>query len=155
MKISEEQWKLFVNDCPIYAIDIILFNNEKGIIVGQRINNPAKDKYFVPGGRIYKNETRKNAFKRICNDEIGINLELENTSLIGIYEHFYQNSRWDKEDINTHYIVEARFLKIDSTLIKKANLNSQHSKTLWLKSYEDNKDKLHHYCEPYFKYEHN
>ena len=155
MKITEEQWKLFVNDCPIYAIDIILFNNEKGIIVGQRINNPAKDKYFVPGGRIYKNETRKNAFKRICNDEIGINLELENTSLIGIYEHFYQNSRWDKEDINTHYIVEARFLKIDSTLIKKTNLNSQHSKTLWLKSYDDNKDKLHPYCEPYFKYEHN
>ena len=66
MEISEEQWKSYVKSCPIYAIDIVLFNEDKGIIVGQRINNPAKDKYFVPGGRVYKNETRKNAFKRIC-----------------------------------------------------------------------------------------
>ena len=41
---------------PIFGIDMVVFSRTFGVLMGSRINNPAKGKLFVPGGRVYKNE---------------------------------------------------------------------------------------------------
>jgi colanic acid biosynthesis protein WcaH len=40
------------------------------------LNEPAKGKYFVPGGVIRKNETMQDAFARILKAEVGIEASL-------------------------------------------------------------------------------
>ncbi len=40
----------------IFGIYMVVFSRTFGVLMGIRINNPAKGKLFVPGGRVYKNE---------------------------------------------------------------------------------------------------
>ena len=44
------------------------------ILLGKRKNPPAKNFFFVPGGRIFKSELKKHAFKRILKNELGFSL---------------------------------------------------------------------------------
>tara|TARA_B100000886_G_scaffold325723_1_gene271533 strand:- start:725 stop:1207 length:483 start_codon:yes stop_codon:yes gene_type:complete len=125
--INDSEWKICVENLPIYAIDLIIYFKEGKLLMGKRINNPAKDYLFVPGGRILKNETREKAFERISKNEVGSVLNFVNSKFIGIYEHFYDNSKWVDQKISTHYIVEARLIKIEINTIKKFNLSNQHN----------------------------
>ena len=54
-KISERIWRNCVDSIPIFGIDMIIFSRKCGVLMGRRINNPAKGKFFVPGGRVSKN----------------------------------------------------------------------------------------------------
>jgi len=148
-KLSEEVWKGCVKNNPIFAMDIILFNPKKGILTGKRLNQPAKNKYFVPGGRVFKNESRKKAFERISKIELGKLIKFEDSKLINIFEHFYKNSRWEDENFGTHYIVEARYIIVDTKFETSINLNNQHSELLWIDYNFSNKSIVHNYCYAY------
>ena len=63
-KLSEKIWRTCIDSIPIFGIDMIIFSREFGVLMGRRINNPAKGKLFVPGGRVYKNERIIDAFNR-------------------------------------------------------------------------------------------
>ena len=82
-------------------------NND--VLMGRRVNNPAKDKLFVPGGRIYKNEKIIDAFYRILTNETGLSYNFHETKSLGLYEHFYDVTNWSTNECSTHYIIEARF----------------------------------------------
>ena len=80
------------------------------ILLGKRKNPPAKNFFFVPGGRIFKSELKKNAFKRILNNELGFSLKkghYESVKELGCYEHFYEDNFLDNKDFSTHYLVLA------------------------------------------------
>ena len=153
LKLNEEEWKFVVRSAPIYAMDLIIFSKEKGILLGKRKNNPAKGFYFVPGGRIYKNEKRDLGFKRISTNEIGVTLDFTNSELIDIFEHFYNTSKWSHDEISTHYIVEARLININSEVEKNiTNSDNQHSDFIWVKDTNIQKIDVHPYCKPYLNF---
>lgn len=152
MKIPENIWKICIENNPIFAIDLVIHNKKYGMLTGKRINEPAKGKYFVPGGRIFKNETREDAFERIAKSETGLDLKFIDSKPIGIFEHFYQNSKWEEEDIKTHYIIEARYISINSKIEKFINLDNQHNDFLWLNNSARHKLLIHKYCEPYLNF---
>jgi len=102
--LDSEIFAKIVEYTPLIAIDLIIKNADQNILLGKRMNDPAKGYWFVPGGRIYKNETISEAFSRISFNELGYTLPIENTSFLGVYEHFYKNSFYD-ENVSTHYIV--------------------------------------------------
>ncbi len=53
-----EIFKIVVENTPLFAIDLVVINSKQQILLGKRVNAPAKDYWFVPrGGRVYKNET--------------------------------------------------------------------------------------------------
>tara|TARA_Y100000766_G_C18829410_1_gene567266 strand:- start:428 stop:877 length:450 start_codon:yes stop_codon:yes gene_type:complete len=135
---------------PIFGIDMIIFSREKGILMGHRINNPAKGKLFVPGGRVYKNERISEAFHRILLGETGLTYSFEETTSLGLYEHFYDVTSWSTNKCCTHYIIEARLIEIDTENIKiKINLTDQHSSVEWI-SLEDIASKdIHYYSKLY------
>ena len=149
--IKDSEWKICVQNVPIFAIDLIIYFNDRKLLMGKRINNPAKNYFFVPGGRILKNESRKDAFKRITKDEIGKSFDINKSKFLGIYEHFYSNSIWEGTNISTHYIVEARYLKFEKYNQNKFNLSSQHSslELIDLENYDPNL--IHNYSLTYIK----
>jgi len=70
--------------------------------MGRRINEPAKDNWFVPGGRIFKNEDLKDAFRRICQEELGIELAITKAQLFGAFTHNKEVNVFGKPGISTH-----------------------------------------------------
>ena len=43
-------FKTIVNSTPLVSIDLIIKNSNNEILIGKRINKPAKDYYFTIGG---------------------------------------------------------------------------------------------------------
>jgi len=71
MYLDTKTFKTVIASTPLIAIDLIVVNERKEILLGKRLNQPAKNYWFVPGGRILKNETLDNAFKRLTLTELG------------------------------------------------------------------------------------
>ena len=87
--ISDEEWEIIVQNVPIVSVDLII-ECPDGIVLGRRSNEPAKGEWFVPGGRVRKNESLKSAVHRIGREELGVDLEIR--EMIGTFEHFYETS---------------------------------------------------------------
>lgn len=103
-----------VQSAPLVSIDLIIMT-EKGVLLGRRKNQPAKGFWFVPGGRVLKDETIELAVKRISFKEINLEKKLNDLHFIGVYEHFYENS-FVSENVTTHYVVLAFELECDLSL---------------------------------------
>ena len=93
--LDPQTFKTIIENTPLVSIDLCLVSNSQ-ILLGKRNNEPLKGEWFTPGGRIYKNETWKDALIRIIKTELGlIHLTVEDFSLMGIWDHFYKNSALD------------------------------------------------------------
>ena len=149
-KLSEETWRSCVDSMPIFGIDMIIYSKIFGILMGKRENDPAKGKLFVPGGRVYKNEKRVDAFNRILLSETGLKFNFEDTKSMGLYEHFYTTNKWHCKDIQTHYIIEARLIELKSNNEDlKINLDDQHSYINWINLYNISQTDIHEYSKLY------
>ena len=103
-KLSEKDFQGIIDKAPLVSIDIVVQNSKGEIFLGLRNNKPAQDFWFVPGGRILKNEKIEEAFKRIVNKELKINIEFKNAELLGVFDHIYKDNKFGLKDINTHYV---------------------------------------------------
>ena len=149
-KLSEEIWRTCVNSIPIFGIDMIIFSRKNGVLMGRRINNPARGKLFVPGGRVYKNERIRDAFNRILLSETGLTFPFEKSTSLGLYEHFYDVTTWSTIECSTHYIIEGRLIEVDPENIKpKINLNEQHSNFEWISLEDVQSNSIHYYSKMY------
>ena len=63
--LASNDFARIVRLAPLVSIDIIVKDPQGYTLLGLRVNEPAKGKYFVPGGVIRKNETIRDAFARI------------------------------------------------------------------------------------------
>jgi colanic acid biosynthesis protein WcaH len=59
---------------PIPCIDLVILKNDKILLI-KRKQNPAKDQYWFPGGRILRNESFKEAAIRLAKSEVGLTIE--------------------------------------------------------------------------------
>lgn len=108
-------FKAIVESTPLVSIDLLVINSKKQILLGLRKNRPAKGLWFVPGGRIYKNETFEQAFGRLTLAELGESIELSEAKSIGHYQHFYQDG-FSGPDSSTHYVTLGYQIERDITL---------------------------------------
>lgn len=101
-----------IESTPLVSIDLII-EVEKKVLLGKRTNKPAKGFWFVPGGRIFKNEKIDDAIRRISEKEIHKELFRDDLEFYGIFEHFYPDS-FVSDSIQTHYVVLAYKVKLAS-----------------------------------------
>ena len=161
MFLSRNQFSNIVRTTPLISIDFCILRGRK-ILLGKRLNPPAKDFYFVPGGRIFKLERKEKAIQRILINELGFTIKNHNHKCIkdlGTYEHFYEENFLGNKDFSTHYIVIAYFIPFES-LIKnqKQKVSEQHSSYFWFdidnhknKSYEIHPYTLSYLEHPFFR----
>ena len=116
MFLSNTDFCNVIKNTPLVSIDFIISNKNEEVLLGLRRNRPAKDYWFVPGGRIFKNETIKDAFARISETELGEKMAFERGEFLGIYEHFYNDNIFEDNTFSTHYIVMAYALKLDLSI---------------------------------------
>jgi colanic acid biosynthesis protein WcaH len=109
MFLENEVFRTVVASTPLVSIDLVVCNPQGEVLLGKRLNRPAEGYWFVPGGRILKNEGLDAAFARLTLTELGQGFARDQARLLGIYEHFYQDSVFgdDQAGPNTHYVVIA------------------------------------------------
>lgn len=127
--ISEEQFLTIVDATPMVSIDLIIENQNDDVLLGKRLNRPAMGYWFVPGGRIRKNERLSDAMARISSTELGTEISLHDTRLLGAYEHIYDDNYSGKKGINTHYVVLAYKIPVQNDFIFAPD--NQHSEIKW------------------------
>lgn len=71
MFLNKEDFANAVRTTPLISLDFIIENEFGEFLVGKRTNRPAQEYWFVPGGRVLKDETLEQAFMRLTEEEIG------------------------------------------------------------------------------------
>lgn len=128
--LSENDFKKIIQLTPLIAIDFIINYKDK-YLVGKRINQPAKDFLFVPGGRILKDEKINDAIIRLTNQELGIKICLENLVFHKIAEHHYNNNYFN-DNFTTHYICLSYKYQLNENEFNLLDLSKQHNQVIWL-----------------------
>ena len=140
-------FKTVVESTPLVSIDLIVRNSNNQILLGKRVNRPAQNNWFVPGGRILKDESFDTAFERL----IKVELSLQNTdaNFLGVYQHFYEDN-FSEGEFTTHYVVLAYEIKFDGDLSSLPD--EQHNDYLWFEESELlSDDKVHKHSKWYFQ----
>ena len=125
-----ETFKTVIKNTPLISIDLIVRNKNSKILLGKRLNKPAQGYWFVPGGRIKKNESISDALSRISSIELGFKLDISSGSLLGGYEHFYQDS-YGSDNISTHYIALGYEFELPANAEVKS-VDVQHETYQWM-----------------------
>ncbi len=51
MHLDDEKFLEIIDLSPLVSIDLIVYNDKNEVLLGKRANRPAKDYWFVPGGK--------------------------------------------------------------------------------------------------------
>jgi colanic acid biosynthesis protein WcaH len=154
--LGRDEYLAVVTNTPLVSIDLVIVDEEGYILVGKRTNEPALGTWFVPGGRVGKDETLDAAFDRIAEDELGPGDWSRTTARpLGVFEHFYSTNFTGSDDIGTHYVVIAYAVVSDGLRIDQLPTD-QHAAFEWVKSGGVTKGgdvvTLHDYTEAYFAF---
>ncbi len=114
MKLALEEFKTIVRDTVLVSLDLLMINERGEVLVGRRTHEPARDYFFVPGGRVMKGETLAAALHRVAKQETGLNVSADQVVIHGIYDHVYDDNCFDDTAISTQYVVIACRCAINS-----------------------------------------
>ncbi|MDP2562093.1 GDP-mannose mannosyl hydrolase [Psychrobium sp. 1_MG-2023] len=129
MFLNKETFSTVIKSTPLVSIDLVVINQEGQALLGERLNRPAKNFWFVPGGRIQKDEALADAFKRLTLEELGQQFSIDEAELLGPYDHFYEDNVFG-EEFRTHYVAIAYVLKLTQPL-DKLPMDVQHGAYQW------------------------
>lgn len=123
-----------VDLAPLVAVDLVLVRNFREVLLGLRRNRPAQDFWFVPGGRILKNEKISEALVRVSEAELRLGDEIRSGELcprlIGSFEHFYPDCFAGDCDVSTHYVVLGHRVDVPGDF-KLPLADAQHAEFRW------------------------
>lgn len=118
---------MVVESTPLVSIDLCLVF-EGQLLMGLRQNEPLKGHWFTPGGRLLKNERWQDGLVRIAKIELGLTVNSDDFQLMGVWDHFYENSAVD-ESISAHYVNLPHVCYLDSQ--PELSLDAQHKSVRW------------------------
>jgi colanic acid biosynthesis protein WcaH len=149
-RLGPEDFENVIRLTPLVSIDMVIRSSDGRVLVGRRNHEPAKGCFFVPGGRITKNETVAAAFRRLTLVEPGVEKQIEEARFLGVYEHFYPTNRFERGAFGTHYVVLGYEL---TSPVKDALLpKEQHGEYAWRTEAELlNNPEVHEHTKAYFR----
>lgn len=149
MVLDQEKFQDMVRFSVLTSIDLILINDRNQVLLGYRTNAPAKGSWFVPGGRIFKDESLPQAALRIAKRELGLQSFPAPLELQGIYDHFYDDSFF-ASDVSTHYIVIACRCRVPGTLTVTPDQQHESLRVFDIPELLESPD-VHEYTKNYFR----
>lgn len=148
MYLSHQDFATVVRSTPLISLDLIVENENGEFLVGKRTNRPAQGYWFVPGGRVQKDETLDQAFTRLTLAELGQGFRRSDAQFYGVWQHFYQDS-FAGEGFSTHYVVLGFRLRVQANQLVLPD--DQHNAYCWLKpAILVADEQVHHNTRAYF-----
>ena len=127
--IEEPLYSRIKSLMPIPTMDLLVIHEGK-LLLMLRNNNPAKDQWFIPGGRILLGETMEQAARRVLQEETG--LKPKKITQKGTMTHIWP----EIQTITTFYRID-----VDNDEI---NINEEHRDHKWTSELRQD---LHPYLE--------
>lgn len=121
--IDDATYKKILATIPITCVDVVITHNNQ-FLLGKRNNEPAKNKWWLLGGRIEKNETLPRAVRRKVKEEA--NITIKKYSLLTAQDTFFKTSNFG---VSTHSINIVYHVTPGS--LKNCAPDSQHSELKW------------------------
>ncbi|MCK8077195.1 GDP-mannose mannosyl hydrolase [Vibrio sp. 1CM2L] len=150
MFLDKQSFSNVIENTPLISIDLVIEDEQEQILLGERLNRPAQGFWFVPGGRVLKDETLSEAFARLTLEELGSHYELNSASLIGPFTHLYDDNVFNGS-FSTHYVAIAYKLRINRADLALP-MNIQHSGYRWFSVDELKlRDDVHTHTKWYFE----
>ena len=132
--LDHQSFIKIIEATPLVSVDIIIMRGGNEVLLGLRNNRPAQGFWFVPGGRILKNETIQSALARIAGKELGLAEFIASADLkptfYGAYEHMYADCFAGEIGISTHYVVLAHKIEVAGDFALPI-ADEQHAELKW------------------------
>lgn len=136
--LPPEQFQQAVAALPLVSVDWVLSNPAGELLVGQRLNAPARGAWFTPGGRIRKGEPLVSALHRVAAEELGLSDAhaarlVQRGRPLGAWDHFYPDSAFSPS-VPTHYVNLPYWAALSAEEVEALRLpvGDQHGHWLWL-----------------------
>ena len=126
---------------PRPCADILVRNASGKVLLVLRTNQPFKDQWWFPGGRVHINEARVEAAIRKLREECAISSTISSSDL-GTHDLFFSAGDRDYHDITTLFLVN----NSDNT---KVAIDSQASNFGWFDPDAFGPLKLHAYVQQF------
>ncbi len=131
-RLSDTVFASIVRHTPLVALDLVVTRDQR-FLLGERCNRPAQGSWFVPGGRIRKEERLTDALGRLSREELGLTLPWSRVEQWPVEEHLYPDSMLDPT-CSTHYLVIP--LRIQLLAHEAVHPDAQHTRFHWLTAEE-------------------
>ena len=118
--IDDSLYNKIIDVLPILCVDGFIVDDDK-ILLLKRNNYPAINEWWVPGGRVVKNELLCDSIIRKVKEETGLDVEILNQ--IGLTETIFET----KHTVNVCFSLRVKSDNINITI------NSEHSEYKWFK----------------------
>lgn len=128
--LSDAHFRDMVASMPLVSVDLVVVRGGCEVLLGLRNNRPAQGYWFVPGGRVLKDERRADALSRVALRELGLNLAEHPLAFIGPFEHFYADCFVGEVGVSTHYVVLAHRVEVPAGFEVQGG-DDQHSALRW------------------------
>jgi len=152
--VSLAQFQLAVEALPLVSVDWVLTNPAGELLVGHRLNAPARGAWFTPGGRIRKGEALALALVRVAQEELGTPNALASAlvqrgRLMGAWDHFYPNAAFSAS-IPTHYVNLPHWAALTAEEVTSLRMpvGEQHGEWRWMQL-EEAYLTVHDWVRPY------
>ena len=147
--LQSSSFMAMVESMPLVSVDLVLVRDGKEVLLGYRNNRPAQGCWFVPGGRILKNETRVDALRRVAQRELGLSLKGLAVEFVGPYEHFYPDCCAGDVGVSTHYVVLAHRIHLPTGFSVELGDDQHEELRWWLLSEAAVHPEVHEYSRAY------
>ena len=140
--IDKDSYSRIHSLLPIACIDLVIVRTDAVLLV-KRKNEPLKDNWFIPGGRLHRGEFVQDAIERIAKEETG--LTVSRAAVFLIFENLIFDADPFGHGLGTHKVslafatktmIEGEPLKLDMT---------QHDEARWYKPEAIINGGFHHY----------
>lgn len=148
------QFQQAVAALPLVSVDWVLTNPAGELLVGQRLNAPARGAWFTPGGRIRKGEPLAAALRRVAAEELGLADEpagalAQRGEPMGARDHFYPDAAFSPT-VPTHYVNLPYTARLSDAEVNALSLpvGEQHGHWQWMPLAQA-ADTVHEHVKPY------
>ena len=148
------QFQQAVAALPLVSVDWVLTNPAGELLVGQRLNAPARGAWFTPGGRIRKGEPLAAALRRVAAEELGLADEpagalAQRGEPMGAWDHFSPDAAFSLP-MPTHYVNLPYAANMSEAEVNALGLpvGEQHGHWQWLPLAQA-ADTVHEHVKPY------
>lgn len=132
--LEHETFLQVVRHAPLVSVDLIVVRGGTEALLGLRNNRPAQGMWFVPGGRILKDERMQQALLRVADKELGLGPALASgvvkPRFMGAYEHFYPDCFAGDVGATTHYVALGHWLDVPAGF-DVPRTDEQHAEFRW------------------------
>ena len=132
--IPDKEYKKILESVPICCVDIVVRNKEGEILLIRRKNEPMKNLWWFPGGRVYKGEKLHEAAIRKVYEETGLKVAIEKE--LGVYETIFENGPFHNLGGGVHTVnitFTAKPIKENSRM----RLDENHADFKWISNVDE------------------